>query len=273
MPAKRSMVFGVLSVGIAAVATSGITVASAQSAKAPVTLFACANSKGTLALLSAKHGCKSGYSKVSLDRVGPRGATGPHGATGPTGPTGPTGSTGARGPRGATGDTGPTGATGSTGPTGSTGDTGPSGATGQAGPGATSLDVSEAAGDDTPGQRRITLGAPGVEIETECDPSPYGAGLYIFNQTSSDITVQGPYDITSGSTAEVLTSQPNSVSGSGVYDLVSPAQGTLLLQTRDGLQSIDLLISDGNDDAHVTVVQKANQSDGSCSETAQVVPD
>jgi hypothetical protein len=64
----------------------GFAVAAGTSPRA---VHACANSKGDLQLLSAKGKCAKGYSKVTLDKTGPKGATGARGKPGTTGKAGP----------------------------------------------------------------------------------------------------------------------------------------------------------------------------------------
>jgi hypothetical protein len=67
-----------LATGAVAVATAGITFASTTSAG----VKACANSAGTLRLLSAHGHCPHHYSKVTIAKTGPRGK---RGASGPAG--------------------------------------------------------------------------------------------------------------------------------------------------------------------------------------------
>jgi hypothetical protein len=77
-------------IAMIAVATLGLSAAggftAAASTRSPRTVRACANSKGTLKLLSKKGHCAKGYSRVTLNKKGPKGAPGLRGLRGPTGP-------------------------------------------------------------------------------------------------------------------------------------------------------------------------------------------
>ena len=105
-------------IGVAAAAFALVTVAagSALAASTPVTLYACFNSYGQVAITDVNT-CRL----AGGGRLVPINVSGAAGATGPAGATGATGATGAPGPAGATGLAGPTGADGATGPTGPTG--------------------------------------------------------------------------------------------------------------------------------------------------------
>jgi hypothetical protein len=72
-------------VALAVSAVGGFAVAAGTSTR---TVHACANSKGDLKLLSAKGRCAKGYSKVTLDKTGPKGATGVRGKPGAPGTPG-----------------------------------------------------------------------------------------------------------------------------------------------------------------------------------------
>jgi hypothetical protein len=79
----RRAILGVLGALVVAAAASGITYAA--TATTPQVLHACSNAHGMLRLLQNGH-CPHGFSKVSLNKQGPRGLTGARGATGPAGP-------------------------------------------------------------------------------------------------------------------------------------------------------------------------------------------
>lgn len=103
MPASLSRLRAVAAGGFAfalvAVAAGGTLAAST-----PVTLYACFNSYGQVAM-SDVNTCKlaGGGRLVGFNTLGPTGPQGPTGATGATGPTGSTGATGPTGPSGAAG--------------------------------------------------------------------------------------------------------------------------------------------------------------------------
>jgi hypothetical protein len=77
----------------------GVTVVGgvAIAAGKPTQLQACANSKGVLALLTAKGTCRSGFSPVAISKRGPRGLAGAQGPRGKTGAAGPRGKAGTGG--------------------------------------------------------------------------------------------------------------------------------------------------------------------------------
>ena len=92
---RRIVVFAATA---AVVGCGGIAAAAATSGSN--TIHACsAKSGGALRLASSK-GCPKGYSKVSWNVAGARGATGPKGAAGPKGDTGRTGLNGDPGAQG-----------------------------------------------------------------------------------------------------------------------------------------------------------------------------
>lgn len=103
--------------GVSLAATGNLTPHSAKSS----TIKGCENNKSHVLYLLHGKSCGRGYTALSWNVTGPKGATG---------------ATGATGPKGATGATGATGAAGATGPQGPQGPAGPAGPQGPAGPGA-----------------------------------------------------------------------------------------------------------------------------------------
>lgn len=60
----------------------------------PTTYYACVNMKtGSIYMVNAGDTCKSSYTPISWNQVGPQGPQGPAGPTGPQGPQGPAGPT------------------------------------------------------------------------------------------------------------------------------------------------------------------------------------
>lgn len=111
-PRIRAAVVGVGAFFLVVVGAGGTLAASG-----PVTLYACYNAYGQVAVTDVNM-CKltGGGKLVGFNTVGP---TGPQGPTGPVGPTGATGA--ASTVAGPIGPTGPTGATGATGAAGQSG--------------------------------------------------------------------------------------------------------------------------------------------------------
>jgi hypothetical protein len=165
--------------------TAGVTLAASSDGG----FKACANSAGTLKLLSAGH-CATGYNKVTVGRsgaAGPTGKTGKTGKTGATGTPGFTGSVGPAGPKGDTGDVGPAGPKGDTGDVGPAGLKGDTGDVGQAGPkGDTGLtgDIGPAGpqGDTGPTGDQGPQGATG-------DQGPAGPANLIETATAAQLDV------------------------------------------------------------------------------------
>jgi hypothetical protein len=94
---------------IAALAVSGVAVASSSQGSAE-TVRACASKKtGALRLLRARQRCRSAETPVSWNARGLRGPAGARGAAGPAGAAGAAGPQGAPGAPGATGAQGPAG--------------------------------------------------------------------------------------------------------------------------------------------------------------------
>ena len=58
-------------------ATTGITYATTAGSTATGVVYACANSKGTLRLLTASGTCAKGFHKVAINQRGPAGPAGP----------------------------------------------------------------------------------------------------------------------------------------------------------------------------------------------------
>jgi hypothetical protein len=83
VPSHRRIAITVLVLAASAGAATGITYAT--TATTTKVVYACANAHGTLKLLSNGQ-CPTGYSKVAINKRGPRGARGPKGDTGPAGP-------------------------------------------------------------------------------------------------------------------------------------------------------------------------------------------
>src|SRR4051794_2351698 len=83
MPRGRRIAIVAVVLAVSAAAATGITYAAGTTTSKVV--YACANAKGTLRLLS-KGKCPIGYLKVGINKRGPRG---PRGLTGSTGPAGP----------------------------------------------------------------------------------------------------------------------------------------------------------------------------------------
>lgn len=70
-------------------------VSSVSAAPTPTTYYACVNMKsGSIYMVKAGTTCKSGFTPISWNQVGPQGPQGPQGATGSTGPQGPQGPAG-----------------------------------------------------------------------------------------------------------------------------------------------------------------------------------
>jgi hypothetical protein len=80
---KRTPLIAVLSFSLGATLIGGVAVATTKSSAA---VKACATSKGTLTLRSAKGKCAKGSHAVTIAKQGPRGAAGKAGKTGARGP-------------------------------------------------------------------------------------------------------------------------------------------------------------------------------------------
>jgi hypothetical protein len=76
-------------VAAAALSLSAVGGFAVAAGTTPRAVHACANSKGELKLLSKNGHCAKGYSKVTLDKTGPKGAPGPRGLRGLPGLAGP----------------------------------------------------------------------------------------------------------------------------------------------------------------------------------------
>jgi len=87
MPGSRALRIALtVAAGVTVAATAaGVTYAATSTTSKVV--YACANRAGTLKLLS-KGTCPRGYSKVAINKQGPRGLTGPRGYQGTRGPRG-----------------------------------------------------------------------------------------------------------------------------------------------------------------------------------------
>jgi hypothetical protein len=83
LPRSRKVAIVTLLLAGSAVAATGITYAATTTTTKVV--YACANGKGTLRLLTNGR-CPTGFTKVGINKTGPRGPRGPKGVTGPPGP-------------------------------------------------------------------------------------------------------------------------------------------------------------------------------------------
>jgi hypothetical protein len=212
----------------------GVTVVGgvAIAAGKPTQLQACANSKGVLALLTAKGTCRSGFSPVAISKRGPRGLAGAQG---------PRGKTGAAGPRGKAGTGG--GAQSSIATTTTT--TGKSVAI---------------AGTKLAVKTTCTSGTNAKLVFT-------GAGDYFVHGVSNFAgpntmtTVAGPDNIPTGSGLIDFESNSNSAAATSDIALSGPGTGNL---------STNLLVSDGS--TTVTIDLFIMLSASSCEAAAQITP-
>jgi hypothetical protein len=132
---KNARRAGVLVAGVTAAAMATGATAAAATAGGPVpritttgTIFACySNTTKALFRTTKTAGCKTGFTELSWNAMGPQGPQGPQGAKGAQGPAGPQGAQGASGPQGAVGPQGPAGPQGAKGVQGATGPQGPQG--------------------------------------------------------------------------------------------------------------------------------------------------
>ena len=76
MPASRTRHVILIALGAVAVAAAASGITYAATVTTPQVLHACSNAKGTLRLLQNGH-CPAGYSKVGINKQGPRGLPGP----------------------------------------------------------------------------------------------------------------------------------------------------------------------------------------------------
>lgn len=88
MPRIRTLVLTVAAGTAFAVGAGGVGYAVATTAATTKTVSACANKYGRLAVKSNAGTCPKGFSAVTLNKQGPRGATGKQGPVGPQGPQG-----------------------------------------------------------------------------------------------------------------------------------------------------------------------------------------
>jgi hypothetical protein len=127
----RLAVGAVVVIMVGAMGLGGWAVAGARGGKV---VHACVAGNGSVRIVGAKAGCRSGERVVTWGVKGQPGAPGAQGVPGPAGPSGAAGAPGATGPSGPPGPTGDAGPSGPPGPQGSTGPSGPPGPQGSTGP-------------------------------------------------------------------------------------------------------------------------------------------
>jgi hypothetical protein len=181
-----------LGVGAAAAlaATGGVALANAAGTPDVTagTIYACySNTTKALSETTKTTACKTGFTELSWNAVGPKGPAGPQGAKGATGPQGATGSTGPQGAKGATGNTGPQGAAGPQGATGSVGPQGPAGPQGAVGPQGPPGAI--AAYEDLRGNIIQSINEPTVLASV----SPTSQGLYAVNADVTAVRFRAAY--------------------------------------------------------------------------------
>ncbi len=125
MRLKKMGIVAVATVSAGVLAGGGVAFAAVRSS-APATISACYKSSGSglksLEWVKTSSTCPSGYTKITWNQQGIKGATGAAGAKGATGAAGAKGATGATGAKGATGAAGAAGAKGAAGATGPAGE-------------------------------------------------------------------------------------------------------------------------------------------------------
>lgn len=198
-----------LTLGLAGVAAATPT---ARRAAASTVVHACFKTKtGTLRMVAAGKGCKSGERSLTwgvagaagvagatgaAGAQGPRGIRGPRGVTGAAGAPGPNGpdgvgipgATGEKGATGATGATGPTGVTGATGATGPKGPTGGEGASGAEGaPGPSSAGPAGPAGTTGPNGPTGATGSAGPAVPGALPSGHSETGLWMVSNSAEAV--------------------------------------------------------------------------------------
>jgi hypothetical protein len=185
--AARITVTALAATAVAAAAT-GITYAATTTTLSVV--YACTNSHGTLRLLSSTGRCATGYTRIAMNRTGPRG------------------------PRGYTGSTGPRGSVGPTGP---------------AGPGALSIHAASSTSTTDFADLPITGMGLTIHAVCSATQVGSQSGLYILDtDASADYDVVGSYNLSAPGAHAFLayagTSHPNLAAGLGPIEFTQPAQ-------------------------------------------------
>jgi hypothetical protein len=206
----------IISALIAAIVVATIASAGApQSANRPLgvsgnVITACVESSSAKISKESRgdlklRNCQPGFTKLSWNKVGPKGAAGQNGAAGPQGVQGLSGAQGATGPQGAQGGAGPKGEKGDTGATGPQGPAGPQGEAGAPAP--TLLRLS---GDFAGTNATVATSLDGVQFGPYPDGGQWG-GSVAYNglngHTLSEIT-QLSYTVKHSSLDDSAISSP-----------------------------------------------------------------
>jgi hypothetical protein len=235
---------------MAALALSGSAVVGgiAVASSTTPTVHACANAKGSLALLSAKGKCAKGFSKVTIAKTGP---TGPKGAAGPRGNPGSPGMPGAPGP---------------------------------AGPGALSSVVTSTSTSALATGSSVVAGGTNLQVQSRCQAGTVaevtfaGLGDYLVHGATEFVANGGVAASYVFNTSSSSTSSLPISTGPGVLDFEnnSPAASTTadieadFASSGTGKLSTDVVVSDGTVTFTVDVFLEVDGS--SCNATAQVTP-
>jgi len=192
MPRSRALRIALTIVAGVAVAATAAGVTYAATSSTTKVVYACANRTGTLKLLS-KGICPRGYSKVAINKQGPRGLTGPRG------------SQGVRGPRGL------------------------QGIQGDPGPGALTIRSATDSTSQTDVHDQLVPGT-GLNVHAVCEAGDGSAsGVYLDDKdASASYAVTGSYDLQAPGAHAVLvytghTNGPNLASGLGLVEYTQSA--------------------------------------------------